>query len=90
MERRYFRKGHCLMCGACCEKEGEDGGVCEHLSEPDEHKMRSCKIYGTPERPLKCWLFPELPPIPFKGCGFWYIDFYDGGKVIKPGEMQIR
>lgn len=86
-KKRYIRKGHCLMCGVCCEKEGPDGTVCEYLSEPDVLGERVCTIFGKAERPLKCWLFPELPPIPFKNCGFYFVDRYEGGRVIKPGEV---
>jgi len=74
------------MCGACCLKEGKDGGACEHLAEPDEKGRRLCLIYKDPKRPVKCGLFPEMPPILFKECGYKFIDLWENNRVVEQGK----
>lgn len=78
---RYSRKGGCLRCGACCVAEG-----CKHFEPADGFNVATCLIYGYPERPERCGLFPEMPPIPFETCGFYFDDTWDGG-VVRPGDF---
>jgi hypothetical protein len=75
-EMRYVRKGKCGRCGKCCLGEN-----CEHLRF--EGDVAVCGIYGSPERPDKCKLFPEMPPLPFEGCGYWFEDTYEGNRVVR-------
>jgi len=76
MELRYERKGNCNRCGDCCVNED-----CEHfeMGEP-----ATCLIYGK-ERPLKCTLFPEMPPIPkeFVNCDYWFEDTWEDNRIVK-------
>ena len=55
----------------CCVNEG-----CEHL---DMNGIATCSIYDSPDRPAKCRLFPEMPPIPkeFKDCGYYFVDTWN-------------
>ena len=76
MNKRYDRKGECNRCGDCCVNED-----CEHFQfgEP-----ATCLIHDK-ERPLKCPLFPEMPPIPkeFKNCGYWFEDTWEDNRIVK-------
>ena len=55
---------------------------CEHfeVGEP-----ATCKIYDSPDRPLRCKLFPEMPPIPreFEKCGYYFLDTWEDNRVVK-------
>ncbi len=73
---RYERRGSCLRCGKCCIGEG-----CEHLIIGDG--ATTCAIHKDPSRPEKCVLFPALPPIVFKGCGFYFLDLWDNGRIVR-------
>lgn len=73
--KRYERQGQCDRCGLCCLNE-----KCEHLVF--KGKTASCSIHDDPDRPLKCKLWPELPPIPFEGCGYFFLDLWEN-KIVK-------
>ena len=77
---RYKRKGRCLRCGSCCLCEDP---ACEYLSFDDN--VAVCLIYKQADRPLRCKLFPEMPPIPkeFKDCGFYFLDTWEDNKIVK-------
>lgn len=75
---RYKRMGKCNRCGACCLVEDPP---CPHLAW--EGKKAICKIFSKPERPLRCKLFPEMPPIPFKSCGYYFLDKWENNKIVK-------
>ena len=77
-KQRYERRGDCIRCGVCCREE-----ECEHLKI--ENGLATCKIYDSPDRPLKCKLFPEMPPIPkkFKNCGYYFLDAWENNKIVK-------
>jgi len=71
---RYIRKGECSRCGQCCIVE-----KCEHLAWSDN--IARCKIYKN--RFLRCRLFPEMPPIPFEDCSYYFLDTYEDNRVVK-------
>lgn len=73
---RYERRGRCNRCGWCCIHE-----KCEHLSF--NGKIATCLIHDDPDRPLKCKLWPEAPPICNPDCGFYFLDTWDNNKVVK-------
>ena len=77
---RYELRGECKRCGACCVQE-----ECEQFSPAKGRKKASCLIHekGKPE---KCLLFPELPPIAFPRCGFYFYDKWES-RIVKPGEV---
>jgi len=76
---RYKRMGKCIRCGACCQNED-----CEHFTMLPSGKAY-CKIHKSKNRPNKCKWFPQVPPIIFKTCGYYFIDLADR-KIIKPGD----
>lgn len=82
---RYKRLGECNMCGDCCETEGPDGGPCEYFERESPDKG-ICTVFGKPERYERCPLFPELPPICYERCSYYFQDRYEGGKLIRAGE----
>ena len=84
--RRYSRQGQCNRCGQCCMHEGADGGPCEHLIK--EGDTYTCLIHDDPNKPKKCGLFPELPPILFKTCGYYFIDNWNNNKVLRYMEVE--
>lgn len=71
---RYERQGKCLQCGWCCEQED-----CEHFHD----RKKICLIHDDPDRPDKCKLFPEMPPILHDECGYSFIDLWDDNKIVK-------
>ena len=73
---RYERGGECRRCGACCAGEG-----CEHLLVGDDGA--TCAIVDSPDRPLKCRLFPAAPPIVFRGCGYFFLDRWDDNRIVR-------
>ena len=75
---RYKIQGQCNRCGQCCI--GED---CDEFEI--NNNIATCKIYDLPDRPLKCVLFPELPPIPreFEKCGYYFLDTWEDDRVVK-------
>ena len=75
---RYEREGQCNRCGWCCEYH-----VCDKLSR-DENGKAVCTIYE--ERPMRCRVFPEAPPILHEGCGFSFIDKWENNKKVKFGK----
>jgi len=78
---RYERKGNCNRCGVCCLNEN-----CEHFEFNEEMGIATCKIYGSSNRPLMCLLFPDMPPILFEGCGYYFIDLWEDNREIRPGD----
>jgi len=82
---RYSRQGECIRCGWCCMHEGTDGGPCEHLKK--EGEIYTCLLFNSPDRPQKCGLFPSAPPILHKGCGYYFIDRWDGNKRLGVKEI---
>lgn len=54
----YRRRGNCRMCGECCHSErlgATFSATCKHLRDG------KCTIFGKPERPIACSLFPLTP-----------------------------
>jgi hypothetical protein len=78
---RYNRGGGCKRCGKCCLNED-----CEHL-QFEEDGTATCLIFGKPERPKRCILFPQLPPIIIEGCGYYFIDKWE--KNHRLGYMEV-
>jgi hypothetical protein len=78
MEMRYVQRGKCRRCGQCCLGEN-----CEHL-QINDNGLATCRIFNCSDRPLKCGLFPEMPPIPksFKNCGYYFLDTWEENKVV--------
>ncbi len=77
---RYIRKGKCIQCGACCQNEN-----CEFLKF--DGKKWQCLIHSNSNRPQRCKSFPQVPPIIFKTCGYYFLDKWNNNKIIKPGEI---
>jgi len=80
MKRRYELKGECKRCGACCLNEN-----CEHFEMVGN--LANCKIHDDSDRPLKCKLFPEMPPIMFKTCGFYFVDTWEDNRIVENGRI---
>ena len=80
MELRYERQGECNRCGECCVNE-----ECEHLEIDEETEMATCRIYDSLDRPLRCKLFPDMPPIPkeFQNCSYYFLDTWEDDKIVK-------
>ena len=78
---RYKRQGQCNRCGECCLNEN-----CEHFQMGNPV---TCKIFNSPDRPLKCKLFPEMPPIPkqFKECGYYFLDTWEDNRIVGVKEV---
>ena len=75
VKRRYTRKGKCNRCGWCCQQEN-----CEHLQMGNE--LATCLIHEK-ERPLRCSLYPDAPPIIYDKCGYYFLDTFDNNKIVK-------
>ena len=76
MELRYKRQGECNRCGDCCVNEN-----CEHF---EVGSLATCKIYDSPDRPLKCRLFPEMPSLkPNKRCGYYFLDTWEDNRRVE-------
>lgn len=73
---RYMRRGQCNRCGWCCSYSN-----CEHLTFDGE--VAICKIYE--DRPERCRLFPQAPPILISKCGYYFLDTWENNKVVKLG-----
>lgn len=73
---RYIRKGNCNRCGWCCKHEN-----CKYLEI--KNGIAVCLIHDSPDRPLKCVIFPSAPPILHKECGYSFIDIWEGNKIVK-------
>jgi len=78
-KQRYKRQGSCKHCGACCLAEDP---ACKYLLM--ENGKSHCIVFGKPERYKRCLLFPENPPIPFEGCGFFFVDRWEGNRKVEP------
>jgi len=78
MELRYVRKGECVRCGWCCRADG-----CEHLKI--ENGMATCMIYA--DRFKRCRLWPEMPPILYEGCGYWFVDTWEDNRRLDVGRV---
>jgi len=68
---RYERRGQCNRCGQCCVNEG-----CEHFTPATDGSLATCHIHDQDREP-KCVDFPQLPPILFEGCGYWFYDRWE-------------
>lgn len=77
IQPRYKRRGQCNRCGWCCEYSN-----CEYLSKKNGKAI--CKIYN--DRPLKCILFPQAPPILTETCGFYFLDTWENNRIVKYGK----
>jgi len=77
---KYERKGECNRCGSCCQNED-----CEHFDS--EGEKTTCKIFGSTDRLLKCSLFPELPPILFEKCGYYFLDKWENNRKVELGKV---
>ena len=73
---RYIRDGKCNRCGWCCEYHGCDKVIYED-------GLAICSIYKN--RPQRCVVFPEAPPILHEGCGYHFLDTYENNKIVKFG-----
>jgi len=49
-------------------------------------KIATCKIHDSSDRPLKCKLFPEMPPIVFSQCSYTFFDEWEN-RILKAGEI---
>jgi len=78
LKKRYARKGDCIRCGMCCINEN-----CEHFVMGKKTEIATCEIYESPNRPLRCKLFPEMPPILFESCGYYFLDAWENNKKVK-------
>lgn len=79
--RRYLRKGRCVRCGWCCLKE-----ECAELMRLDDGY--ACGVFHSPDRPIKCKLYPDDPPVLNPACGYFWLDRWDGDKIVKlPKDM---
>ena len=78
MELRYKRQGECNRCGQCCVNEN-----CEYLHFDND--ITTCLIYDSEDRPERCKLFPEMPPIPkaFSKCSYWFEDTWEDNRIVK-------
>lgn len=76
MVKRYIRQGGCDRCGQCCEEEN-----CEHF-QPGDSAM--CSIHEREDRPNKCKWYPQLPPIIFDKCTYYFLDTWEDNRVIMP------
>ena len=74
---RYELQWECKRCGECCLNED-----CEHL---EMGEMATCKIHKSPDRPLKCGYFPDMPPIVFKNCGYYFLDTWEDDRRVETG-----
>jgi len=74
--QRYIRQGECERCGQCCLNED-----CEYF-EMGDNGLATCLIHDQ-ERPSKCTLFPENPPIIFKKCGYYFLDTWENNRIIR-------
>lgn len=79
---RYERRGQCNRCGWCCLQEDPP---CDHLERMKDGRYR-CMIYGEKERPLRCRLFPEMPPILNDKCGYAFWDRWEK-RMLGVGEV---
>jgi len=73
-KQRYIRMGECIRCGQCCVNED-----CEHF---EMNEPATCLIHKK-ERPARCVLFPEMPPILFETCGYYFLDTWEDNKIVK-------
>lgn len=76
---RYIRHGECARCGWCCERE-----ECGYFKR--EGGFATCGRHGNGQ-PEKCVLYPEVPPLVSRRCGFWFVDTFEENRVIRPGEI---
>lgn len=74
---RYKKQGECNRCGWCCRYHG-----CEFVVM--EEGKAVCLIYD--DRPNRCKVFPEAPPILHEGCGFYFLDTCEKNKKVKYGK----
>jgi len=75
---RYERRGECNRCGWCCLYHS-----CP-LVYFDEEKNAVCSIYNN--RPKRCKVFPEAPPILNPDCGFYFVDTWENNRIVKFGK----
>lgn len=73
---RYIRQGKCYRCGFCCEYS-----QCKDLVYEDGKAV--CTIYD--ERPQRCVVFPQAPPILTETCGFYFLDTWENNRKVKYG-----
>lgn len=79
--KRYLRRGRCSQCGWCCKREG-----CKDLVFVDSKYF--CGLFHSKDRPLRCKLFPEDPPVLNPSCGYFWLDLWNGEKLVKhPKDM---
>ena len=75
---RYKREGKCNRCGYCCLTE-----KCDYF-DMDDGGLATCRIYGDKLRPDKCGSFPQAPPILNERCGYYFLDTWEGNRIVKP------
>jgi len=73
---RYDRRGKCNRCGWCCQYHN-----CEKLRF--EGDLAVCSIYE--DRPQRCVVFPEAPPILTESCGYYFLDTWEDNRPVKYG-----
>lgn len=76
---RYLRKGRCLQCGWCCQKED-----CKELVFVDGKYY--CEKFHSKDRPSKCAPFPQAPPLLNPDCGYYFLDRWDNDRIVKLGK----
>jgi len=84
---RYKRQGQCIRCGVCCLTEGKDGGPCKYLKLAGGGKQASCLLINHPERPQKCKIFPQAPPILIDTCGYYFLDTWEEDRIVRVREV---
>lgn len=77
---RYERRGDCNKCGKCCLTEN-----CEYYREKNGKGI--CKIFGKPERPEKCLIYPANPPLNYKECSYYFYDKWENKKIKYGGKL---
>jgi hypothetical protein len=77
IKSRYIQYGYCKRCGACCLVEDPP---CPHLGWAGN--IAICLIFDSPDRPLRCRLYPEVPPLNFDTCGYYFKDTWNKNKIV--------
>jgi len=81
---RYKRKGKCNRCGWCCEYHGCELVKYKRVGLFRKREIAVCTIHK--DRPQRCVVFPEAPPILHEGCGFSFVDTWENNRPVKYGK----
>jgi len=47
-----------------------------------EENLSTCMIYEQ-ERPMRCSIYPDGPPIIHPDCGYYFVDTWEDNKIVK-------